>query len=144
MASRASWLHRLTTLVVLLGATLGAQSLLAASAGAAGFSPISGSGSSWTANALDQWRRAVNNLDGMAVHFSADGETNGRAEFRADQVDFAVSEIPYGGGEGGVPVPPPARAFGYLPIVAGGTAFMYNLTIGDKRVTNLRLSGETR
>jgi phosphate transport system substrate-binding protein len=143
MASRASWLHRLTTFVLLLAATLGAQSLLlAASAGAAGFSPISGSGSSWIANALDQWRRAVNNLDGMAVNFSADGETNGRAEFRAGQVDFAVSEIPYGG-DGGVPVPPPARAFGYLPIVAGGTAFMYNLTISDKRVTNLRLSGET-
>lgn len=32
---------------------------------------------------------------------------------------------------------------GYLPIAAGGTAFMYNLTTGDKRVTNVRSSGET-
>ena len=30
-----------------------------------------------------------------------------------------------------------------MPIVAGGTSFMYNLKIGGKRVTNLRLSGET-
>jgi ABC-type phosphate transport system substrate-binding protein len=30
-----------------------------------------------------------------------------------------------------------------MPIVAGGTAFMYNLQIGGKRVTNLRLSGDT-
>src|SRR5581483_11830145 len=47
------------------------------------------------------------------------------------------------GSEEGIPDPPPARPFGYLPIVAGGTAFMYNLTVGDKRITNLRLSGET-
>ncbi len=31
--------------------------------------------------------------------------------------------------------------YAYMPIVAGGTAFMYHLTIGGKRVTNLRLSG---
>ena len=30
-----------------------------------------------------------------------------------------------------------------MPIVAGGTSFMYNLVIGGKRVTNLRLSGPT-
>ena len=39
--------------------------------------------------------------------------------------------------------PNPPRAFGYMPIVAGGTSFMYNLRIGGKRVTNLRLSGLT-
>ena len=39
--------------------------------------------------------------------------------------------------------PNPPRAFGYMPIVAGGTSFMYNLHIGGKRVTNLRLSGLT-
>ena len=32
--------------------------------------------------------------------------------------------------------------FKYMPIVAGGTSLMYNLKIGGKRVTNLRLSGE--
>ncbi len=135
--------RRLATLVTLLGLVLGMQSLLAPSAGAAGFVPVSGSGSFWSSNALDQWRRGVSTLYDMAVNFSPDGLTNGRAEFRAGLVDFAVSEIPYGGSEDGVLDPPPARAFGYLPIVAGGTAFMYNLKIGDKRVTNLRLSGET-
>ncbi len=30
-----------------------------------------------------------------------------------------------------------------MPDVAGGTMFMYNLKIGTKRVTNLRLSGKT-
>ncbi len=37
----------------------------------------------------------------------------------------------------------PNRAFAYMPIVAGGTALMYNLTIAGKRVTNLRLSGDS-
>jgi phosphate transport system substrate-binding protein len=71
------------------------------------------------------------------------GSTSGRNDFRAGQVDFAVSEIPYGLTDGGVLDPPPTRAFGYVPIVAGGLSFMYNLKIDNKRVTNLRLSGDT-
>ena len=35
----------------------------------------------------------------------------------------------------------PSRDFAYLPIVAGGTSFMYNLTVGGQRVRDLRLSG---
>jgi ABC-type phosphate transport system substrate-binding protein len=112
-------------------------------ADAAAFVPIMGSGSTWSANALDQWRRNVASLYGITVNYSANGSTSGRNDFRAGQVDFAVSEIPYGLTDGGVLEPPPTRAFGYLPIVAGGTAFMYNLKIGNTRVRNLRLSGET-
>lgn len=114
-----------------------------AGAAAQGFVPISGSGSTWSSNALDQWRRNVNSLYGITVNFAANGSTSGRNDFRAGQVDFAVSEIPYGLRDGGVLDPPPARAFGYMPIVAGGTSFMYNLKIGTRRVSNLRLSGET-
>ena len=143
MPGRASWHSWLAALAVLLAATLGAQILLAPGAGAAVFVPISGSGSGWSSNLLDQWRRGVNNLYGMMVSFSPDNSTNGRTDFRAGQVDFTVSDVPYATSEEGIADPPPARPFGYLPIVAGGTAFMYNLTIGDKRVTNLRLSGET-
>jgi phosphate ABC transporter phosphate-binding protein len=111
--------------------------------GPGGFVPISGSGSSWSVNALDQWRRNVANLYGITANYSPNGSTSGRNDFRAGQTDFAGSEIPYGLSDGGVPDPPPSRAFRYLPFVAGGTAFMYNLKIGSTRVTNLRLSGET-
>jgi phosphate transport system substrate-binding protein len=122
----------------------GVQSGLAQRAGAAqGFVPISGSGSTWSSNALDQWRKNVAGLYGITVNFAPNGSTNGRNDFRAGQVDYAVSEIPYGLRDGGVLDPPPGRAFGYMPIVAGGTSFMYNLKIGNTRVTNLRLSGET-
>jgi phosphate transport system substrate-binding protein len=119
-------------------------SVFASSAGAAsGYVPISGSGSTWSMNALDQWRRNVASLYGISINFSPNGSTNGRSDFRNGQVDYAVSEIPYGLTDGGVLDQPPARAFGYMPIVAGGTSFMYNLKIGTKRVTNLRLSGST-
>jgi hypothetical protein len=123
----APWHHRLAALAALLALVLGAQALLAPNAGADGFVPISGSGSSWSSSALEQWRRGVLDHYDMAVSFFPGGSTNGRDEFRAGLVDFAVSEMPYGGSDGGMPDPPPARAFGYLPIVAGGTALRYNL-----------------
>jgi ABC-type phosphate transport system substrate-binding protein len=103
MPQRTPWHRPLVALVTLLGLVLGMQALLAPDAGAAGFVPVSGSGSTWSSNALDHWRRGVSDLYGMAVNFSADGSTNGRDEFRAGQVDFAVSENPYGGSDGGVP-----------------------------------------
>ncbi len=104
--------------------------------------PISGSGSTWSFNALDQWRRNIVQ-NGIKVNFSPSGSSQGRNEFRAGTVDFAVSEIEYGLIDGGVrDFPPDNRGFAYMPIVAGGTAFMYNLKIGNNRVTNLRLAGE--
>ena len=133
---------RRAVLIAVLAVVAGTQALLAPSASAAGYVPISGSGSTWSSNALDQWRRNVANQFGITVNYSANGSTSGRNDFRAGQVDFAVSEIPYGLTDGGVLDVKPQRGFGYMPIVAGGTAFMYNLKIGTKRVTNLRLSGD--
>jgi hypothetical protein len=56
-------------------------------------------------------------------------------------VDWAASEIPYGVQDGNNYDPPPTRGLAYMPDTAGAVAFMYNLTIGGQRVTNLRLSG---
>ena len=91
---------------------------------------------------MDQWRRNVNQY-GMRIDYQASGSSDGRNQFRNGTVDFAVSEIPYGLKDGNVVDPLPTRPFAYMPIVAGGTAFMYNLRIGPNRVTQLRLSGET-
>jgi ABC-type phosphate transport system substrate-binding protein len=142
--SRRGRERRLAALLAALVVAAGMLSVFASSAGAAqGFVPISGSGSTWSLNALDQWRRNVAGLYGITVNFAPNGSTSGRNDFRAGQVDFAVSEIPYGLSDGGVLDPLPGRAFGYMPIVAGGTSFMYNLKIGNTRVSNLRLSGDT-
>ncbi|GFJ86518.1 phosphate ABC transporter substrate-binding protein PstS [Phytohabitans rumicis] len=103
---------------------------------------INGAGSTWSANAIDNWRRNVQQR-GIFVNYASTGSSDGRAQFRSGTVDFGVSEIPYGLKDafGGVDTRP-NRGFAYMPIVAGGTSFMYNLKIGGRRVTNLRLSGE--
>jgi phosphate ABC transporter phosphate-binding protein len=111
-------------------------------ASAASYVPVSGAGSTWSANAMDQWRRNVNQY-GMRIDYQASGSSDGRNQFRNGTVDFAVSEIPYGLKDGNAVDPLPTRPFAYMPIVAGGTAFMYNLKIGPNRVTQLRLSGDT-
>jgi phosphate transport system substrate-binding protein len=106
--------------------------------------PISGSGSTWSQNALDQWRKNVAANYGMTVNYSGSGSSAGRQDFINGTVDFAVSEIPFQASpEDGSAPEKPARGYAYMPIVAGGTAFMYNLKIGGKRVTNLRLGGQT-
>ncbi|GAA2993702.1 phosphate ABC transporter substrate-binding protein PstS [Actinokineospora diospyrosa] len=136
---RARGVGLLATLVVLATAAVG----FAPTASAQGYVPISGSGSTWSFNALDQWRKNVQQF-GIRINFSGTGSTDGRNQFKAGQVDFAVSEIPYGLTDAGVrDIPPPDGKFAYMPIVAGGTSLMYNLNIAGKRVTNLRLSGDT-
>ncbi|MFF3558885.1 phosphate ABC transporter substrate-binding protein PstS [Streptomyces sp. NPDC002574] len=110
-------------------------------ASAATYVPISGAGSTWSQNALDQWRANVKQY-GMTVNYNGTGSSDGRNQYRNGTVDYGVSEIPYGIEDSGVIDPPPTRKYAYMPIVAGGTSFMYNLKIGGKRVTNLRLSGD--
>ena len=122
---------------------VGAVPASAGPASAATYIPITGTGSTWSQNALDQWRKNVAANYGMTVNYSGVGSSAGRRDFIAGTVDFAVSEIPFQSQpeDGSAPEMPP-RGYAYMPIVAGGTAFMYNLKISGKRVTNLRLSGE--
>ncbi|MBY8871941.1 phosphate ABC transporter substrate-binding protein PstS [Micromonospora sp. PLK6-60] len=104
--------------------------------------PIVGIGSTWSANAISTWARNVQ-AQNIQVEYEAAGSTQGRVQFREGKAHFGVSEIPYGmrdifngtDSKG-------SRQSAYMPIVAGGTAFMYNLKIGGRRVTNLRLSGD--
>ncbi|MER5964055.1 phosphate ABC transporter substrate-binding protein PstS [Streptomyces sp. NPDC002057] len=108
---------------------------------AAGYTKITGSGSTWSSNAVEQWRRNIGANVGLTVNFNANGSSQGREQFKNGTVDFAVSEIPYGLKDGNATDVPPRRGYAYMPIVAGGTAFMYNLRISGRQVTNLRLSG---
>ena len=131
---------------ILFAATvfLGAAASGAQSARAATYTPISGTGSTWSQNALDQWRKNVAANYGMTVNYSGTGSSAGRRDFIAGTVDFAISEIPFQTApEDGSAPEKPTTGFAYMPIVAGGTSFMYNLKIGGKRVSNLRLGGET-
>jgi phosphate transport system substrate-binding protein len=117
--------------------------LAAAPAEAATYYPITGSGSTWSQNALDQWRRNVYSNYGITVNYTGVGSSAGRRDFIAKTVDFAVSEIPFQSNpEDGSQPEEPTTKYAYMPIVAGGTSFMYNLKIAGKRITNLRLSGQ--
>lgn len=127
---------------VVLATAFVALVALPGTAGAESYVPVSGAGSTWSQNAIEQWRKNVNQY-GLRVNYAGTGSSDGRNQFRNGTVDFAVSEIPYGLKDAGVVDNPPARKYAYMPIVAGGTSFMYNLKIGGKRVTQLRLSGET-
>lgn len=119
--------------------TLGLSASLP-SAQAATYTPISGEGSSWAANAIEDWGASVRN-SGISVNFAATGSVAGLTGYANGSDDFAASDVPYGvkGTTPGVP----GRGFAYVPDVAGGTALMYNLPVGGKQYGNLKLSGPT-
>lgn len=130
-----------------LVALAGCLALIAAAvpAGAASsHAQISGSGSSWAYNAVNQWI-ADTNSQGLQVVFTSTGSAQGRQDFANKTTDFAVSDIGYQGQDPltGQQDVPGDRAFAYLPIVAGGTAFPYQIRVGGQLVRNLRLSGLT-
>ncbi|MGW0212675.1 phosphate ABC transporter substrate-binding protein PstS, partial [Streptomyces sp. NPDC003233] len=107
------------------------------------YTPISGAGSTWAENAVDEWRRAVNQY-GMRISYAGTGSSDGRRQFLSGTVDFAVSDIPFQTHptDGSAAERPAPGSYAYMPIVAGGTVFMYHLTVNGQRVTNLRLSGD--
>jgi phosphate transport system substrate-binding protein len=104
---------------------------------------ISGEGSSWAAGAIDAMRVNVKQF-GITVDYNPSGSSAGRKNFLNGTVDFAASDIPFQfrPEDGSAPENPAAGSYAYIPVTAGGTAFMYNLKINGQRVTNLRLSGE--
>lgn len=114
----------------------------AAPAHADTYVPISGAGSTWSQNALQTWIAAVSQY-GERVNYAGTGSSDGRNQFRNGTVDFADSDIPFQTSpqDGSQPEKVTPGTYAYIPITAGGTVFMYNLTIAGHRVTNLRLSG---
>ncbi|MCW2498179.1 substrate-binding domain-containing protein [Jatrophihabitans sp.] len=105
---------------------------------------IDGSGSSWAANAINQWVADVGS-QGMQVVFTANGSAQGRKDYANRTTDFGVSDIPYQGADPttGQPDNSQHRSFAYLPVAAGGTSFPYHIQVGNSLVRNLRLSGLT-
>ncbi|MEU9151425.1 phosphate ABC transporter substrate-binding protein PstS [Streptomyces sp. NPDC048417] len=133
-------LRRLGILAALLGII---GTLAGTPASADSYTPIAGAGSTWAENAVDEWRRAVNQY-GMRISYAGTGSSDGRRQFLSGTVDFAVSDIPFQTNptDGSAAERPASGSYAYMPIVAGGTVFMYHLTVNGRRVTNLRLSGD--
>jgi phosphate transport system substrate-binding protein len=142
---KESTVRRHITLTTALVASLASLLvvLLATPSLAVSHDTIEGSGSSWSALAVQQWIADVKS-GGLQVVYTAPGSAQGRKDFANVTTDYAVSDIGFRGVDpSGALDTNQGRAYAYLPIVAGGTSFPYNLTVGGKRVTNLRLSGLT-
>jgi ABC-type phosphate transport system substrate-binding protein len=140
-------LRALARQAVRIGAALGLASLglavAAQPAGASTYTSISGSGSSWASVALDQWSSNVRQ-NGLVVNYNPDGSASGRQDYINNQVDFTGSDPPFRNGQdelGGTGAENSGKyGFSYVPDTAGGTAFMYHLTVAGHLITNLRLA----
>jgi phosphate ABC transporter phosphate-binding protein len=142
MIGRAPTARRLMAALAVAVVATASTLIVTPSADAGSYVPISGSGSTWSYNAIHAWTGNVSQY-GMVVNYSPIGSSTGRAQYKQGAVNFAASDIPYGVKDGTNDDPPPtSRGFAYMPDTAGGTVFMYNLKIGTRRVTNLRLSGD--
>lgn len=105
--------------------------------------PLSGQGSSWSANAMQQWT-SDESSKGVTVNFASNSSGAGRQAFAFYQADFANSDIPYQGKDPLTgQLDTSNRKFAYMPIIAGGTSLMYQLYQGSTRIENVRLSGQT-
>ena len=87
--------------------------------------PISGTGSSFAAPAIESWDNDVHNAPySLSVSYTSQSSGTGRYEFTNQTVDWAASDIGY---VGNTDTTPPSFPFNFIPITAGGIAFMYNV-----------------
>ena len=136
MIGRTRW-----TAVLATGVLVGLSGPMSASA-AASHALIQGSGSSWAANAVNQWVADVASK-GMQVVFTANGSAQGRKDYANRSTDFGISDVPFLGKDPTTQQSDTSlgRSFAYLPVAAGGTSFPYHIQVGTQLVRNLRLSG---
>jgi ABC-type phosphate transport system substrate-binding protein len=113
-------------------------------------SPINGGGSGFAALEIDQWRADTARAPySLKVDYVAQGSSFGRGQFASGNLDFGASDIKYPPYEEGTLGPrcgskALADCFAYVPVSAGGLAFMYNLLDGSgNRVDSLKLSRNT-
>jgi ABC-type phosphate transport system substrate-binding protein len=115
-------------------------------ADAGGYQTIDGSGSSWASVALFQWAKDVQSR-GLTINYNPNGSALGRQNYlQGGQVDFAGSDPPFRNGKdqlGGTSAEPHPWGYSYVPDTAGGTAFMYHITVAGHLVRNLRLDPKT-
>ncbi|MCX4747842.1 substrate-binding domain-containing protein [Kitasatospora sp. NBC_01287] len=138
-------------LALLLTLALTALTVLLGPAGTAfAAASLNADGSSWAGPAIEKWRTDVADR-GISINFTPNGSAAGRQQWENGQDDFTASDVPFrtqddngasqaqhGSGVG--TAENPVYGYSYVPITAGGTAFMYNLSIGGKKITDLRLS----
>jgi phosphate transport system substrate-binding protein len=107
--------------VALVGISSPASASLEASTGA----QINGTGSSFAAPAISTWVNRTGSAPyNLNIAYNSSNSGTGRYEFTNQTTDWAVSDIGY---VGNTDTTPPSFPFNFIPITAGGIAFMYNV-----------------
>ncbi len=87
---------------------------------------LNGTGSSFAAPAIETFVNTVMPPPyNLTINYSSTSSGDGRYEFQQGTTDIAVSDIAYG--LGSTDTVPPSFPFIYVPVTAGGIAFMYNI-----------------
>ncbi len=107
-----------------------------------GASPsLQSTGSSFAGEAIGEWTAQASTLYGLNINFQVTSSVIGLNNFATNQVDFGASDIPYSSGQA---QSNPTIPYEYMPDVAGGLSFMYNLKGNDGQpITNLILDAQT-
>ena len=105
----------------------------------AGASPsMQATGSSFASVAIQEWVGQSSTLFGLNINWQVSSSVVGLNNFGQNQVDFAASDIPYSAQQSTYY---PSIPYQYLPDVAGGLAFMFNLNGNDgQRISSLNLN----
>ena len=105
----------------------------------AGASPtMQSTGSSFASVAIQQWVGQSATLFGLNINWQVSSSVVGLNNFGQNQLDFAASDIPYSAQQSTYY---PNQPYQYMPDVAGGLAFMYNLNGNNgQRISNLNLN----
>ena len=99
---------------------------------------VTGAGSTFVLNMMEQWKADFNKATGVNIAYTGVGSGAGRTQLVAGTVDFAGSDVPAAPAEADQ-----LRAkygdFTYIPDIAGAVSIQYNVP----GVKDLKLSGAT-
>ena len=114
---------------------------------ASSYTSIVGAGSTYAYPALNQWATNLQS-QGVSISYTPNGSAAGRLNYISDTVDYAGSDIAFltsGNADpfSGQDINHISFAYSYIPDVAGGLSFLYNLRVGGQQIRNMRLTGPT-
>lgn len=136
-AARVRWVRRLAAVatVVAAGVLCGAVPV------GASLPQLTMTGSSFAGVAIEQWMGNFNEIDGGNVDFTVSSSIIGMNNFCQTTTEVGATDISYDTGQSNCSPSQVPYSFQYMPDVAGGLSFEYNLHgPNGRRITNLVLS----
>jgi phosphate transport system substrate-binding protein len=140
--SRGGRLSRHRALAVVVTLLVAVATLASGQSAAWASSPtMQSTGSSFAAVAIQEWVAQTATLFGLNINWQVQSSVVGLNDFATDAVDFGASDIPYSSQQA---QSTPTFPYQYMPDVAGGLSFMYNLDGNDgQRINSLILNAQT-